>query len=37
MPTRAVVVAQLEERSLPTPEIRSLNPAIGNCIDYQLF
>ena len=27
---RSVVVAQLEERSLPSPEIRSLIPAIGN-------
>ena len=26
----AVVVAQLVERSLPTPKIRSLNPVIGN-------
>ena len=25
-----MVVAQLAERSLPTPEIRSLNPDIGN-------
>ena len=25
----AVVLAQLEERSLPTPEIRGLNPVIG--------
>ena len=27
---RAVVVAQLVERSLPTPEIRGSNPAISN-------
>ena len=27
---RAVVVAQLAERSLSTPEIRSSNPDIGN-------
>ena len=26
---RAVVVAQLVERSLPIPEVRSLNPVIG--------
>ena len=30
--TRAVVVAQLAERSLMTPEIRSSNPDIGNKI-----
>ena len=34
---RAVVVAQLVERLLSTPEIRSLNPIIGNCIYYQLY
>ena len=28
----AVVVAQLVERSLPTPEIRGLNPDIGKKI-----
>ena len=27
---RAVVVAQLAEQSLPTPEIRGSNPNIGN-------
>ena len=27
-----MVVAQLAERSLPTPEIRSLNPNIGNIL-----
>ena len=30
----AVVVVQLVERSLLTPEIRGLNPAIGNLIYY---
>ena len=30
--TRAVVVAQLAEQSLPTPEIRGLNPNMGNKI-----
>ena len=30
--TRAVVVAQLVERSLLTPEIRSLNPNIGKVL-----
>ena len=29
---RAVVVAQLAEQSLPTPEIRGSNPDIGNKI-----
>ena len=29
----AVVVAQLAERSLPTPEIRGLNPDIGNILN----
>ena len=33
---RAVVVVQLAERSLPTPEIRSSNPDIGNEI-YQTY
>ena len=28
--SRAVVVAELAERSLPTPEIRASNPNIGN-------
>ena len=28
----AVVVAQLVERSLPIPEVRGLNPAIGKKI-----
>ena len=28
--TRLVVVTQLAERSLPTPEIRGSNPDIGN-------
>ena len=32
----AVVVAQLVEWSLPTPEICSSNPAISNFIHYQL-
>ena len=27
--SRAVVVAQLVERSLPTPEVRGSNPVIG--------
>ena len=31
-----VVVSQLVEQSLPTPEFRSLNPFIGNVIYYQL-
>ena len=26
---KAVIVAQLVERSLPTPEVRGLNPVIG--------
>ena len=30
---RAVLVAQLEERSLPTPEIRSSNPVIGKLLN----
>ena len=29
---RAVVVAQLVERSLPTPEIHGSNPAIGKIV-----
>ena len=33
----AVVVAQLVERLLPTPEISSSNPVINNFIYYQLF
>ena len=28
----AVVVAQLVERSLPTPEVRGLNPVIGKLL-----
>ena len=32
MPTRALVVAQLVEQSLPTPEIRALNPNIDNIL-----
>ena len=32
LPLRVVVVAQLVERSLPTPEIRSLNPNIGKIL-----
>ena len=32
----AVVVAQLVERSLPTPEIRGSNPVIGKLL-YQTF
>ena len=28
----AVVVAQLIERLLPTPEVSSLHPVIGNCL-----
>ena len=31
-----MVVAQVVERSLPTPEIRGLNPIIGTCFIYQL-
>ena len=31
-PLRAVVVAQLAERSLPTPEIRDSNPNIGKVL-----
>ena len=34
--TRAVVVAQLVERSLPTPEIRSSNPVTGVLL-YRTF
>ena len=34
---RAVVVAQLEERSLPIPEIRGSNPVIGYNIYYHLY
>ena len=34
--TRAVVVAQLAEQSLMTPEIRSLNPDIGN-ENFQMY
>ena len=34
---RAVVVAQLVERSLPTPEVRGSNLVIGKlCITYKL-
>ena len=29
----AVVVAQLVERSLPIPEVRCLNPVIGNILN----
>ena len=37
VPNQASVVAQMAERSLPTPEIRGLNPNMGknlsvNCI-----
>ena len=31
-----MLVAQLVERLLPTPEIRCSNPVIGNIIYYQL-
>ena len=34
---RAVVMAQLVERSLLTPEIRCLNPDIGEIYIYQLY
>ena len=34
--TLAVVVAQLVEWSLPTPEVRGLNPVIGNLL-YRTF
>ena len=33
---KAVVVAQLVERSLPTPEVRGLNPVIGKLL-YRTF
>ena len=33
----AVVVAQLVEWLLPTPEIPGLNPVIGNNVIYQLY
>ena len=33
----AVVVAQLVERSLPTPEIRGLNPNIGKVASTNCF
>ena len=33
-----VVVVQLVERSLPTPEVRGSNPVIGKiCMYYQLY
>ena len=33
-----VVLAQLVERSIPTPEVRGLNPVIGKiCVYYQLY
>ena len=34
---KAVVVAQLVERSLPKTMILGSNPAIGNIIHYQLY
>ena len=34
---RAVVVAQLVERSLPMPEVHSLNPVIGKIYIEHLF
>ena len=34
--SRAEVVAKLVERSLPTPEVRSLNPVIGKLL-YRAF
>ena len=34
---RAVVAAQLVERSLPTPEIRGSNPVINKFYLYQLY
>ena len=34
---RAVVVAQLVERSLPIPEVRGSNPVIGKKIIGHLF
>ena len=33
----AVVVAQLVERSLPIPDVRSLNPVIGKHLYWTLF
>ena len=33
----SIVVAQLVERSLPTPEVRGLNPAIGKIYIEQLL
>ena len=33
----AVVVAQLAKRSLPTLEIRRLNPDIGKIFEFNLF
>ena len=33
-PVRYEVVAQLEERSLPTPEVRGSNPVIGKLYKY---
>ena len=35
--SRAVVVAQLVERSLPKPEIHGSNPINGNIIYYHLY
>ena len=33
-----VVLAQLVERSIPTPEVRGSNPVIGKiCVYYQLY
>ena len=38
VPNWEVVVAQLVERSLPTPEVRGLNPVIGKIYLYdQLY
>ena len=35
--SRAVVVVQLAEQSLQTPEIRGLNPIIGKVFRMHLF
>ena len=32
-----MVVAQLLDRSLPTPEVQGWNPVMGNFIYYQVF
>ena len=34
--SRAVVVAQLVERSLPTPEFQGLNPVIGKIVSTNI-